>query len=65
MLYPVADVIEYLSAFLTLMPGDLISTGTIAGVGASSGQFLKPGDKVEIGISRIGVLRNTVAASRK
>jgi 2-keto-4-pentenoate hydratase/2-oxohepta-3-ene-1,7-dioic acid hydratase in catechol pathway len=34
-------------------------------VGATTGEFLKPGDRVEIEISRIGVLRNKVAASRK
>jgi len=65
MLYPVAQVIEYISAIITLEPGDLISTGTIAGVGATTGEFLKPGDRVEIEISLIGVLRNKVAASRK
>ena len=65
MLYSVADIIEYISAIITLEPGDLISTGTIAGVGATTGEFLKPGDRVEIEISRIGVLRNKVAASRK
>lgn len=65
MLYPVAQVIEDISAIITLEPGDLISTGTIAGVGATTGEFLKPGDRVEIEISLIGVLRNKVAASRK
>lgn len=65
MLYPVAQIIEYISAIITLEPGDLISTGTIAGVGSTSGTFLKPGDQVEIEISGIGVLRNKVAASRK
>ena len=65
MLYPVADIIEYISTIITLEPGDLISTGTVAGVGATTGEFLKPGDRVEIEISRIGALRNKVAASRK
>ena len=65
MLYPVAQVIEYISAFLTLMPGDLISTGTIAGVGAATGEFLKSGDNVEVAISHIGTLRNRVGSSRK
>ena len=65
MLYPIAPIIEYISSIITLMPGDIISTGTISGVGAATGEFLKPGDKVEIEISRIGVLRNPVAASRK
>ncbi len=65
MLYRVTQIIEYISAFLTLQPGDLISTGTVSGVGATTGEFLKPGDRVEIEISGIGTLRNKVAASRK
>jgi 2-keto-4-pentenoate hydratase/2-oxohepta-3-ene-1,7-dioic acid hydratase in catechol pathway len=65
MLYPVADIIEYISAIITLEPGDLISTGTISGVGATTGTYMKPGDKVEIEISCIGTLRNNVAASKK
>ncbi|MEE2658632.1 MAG: fumarylacetoacetate hydrolase family protein [Candidatus Latescibacterota bacterium] len=65
MLYYVADIIEYISAIITLEPGDVISTGTISGVGATTGTFLKAGDRVEIEISRIGVLRNNVAASKK
>ena len=65
MLYPVADIIEYISAIITLQPGDLISTGTVSGVGATTGSFLSPGDRVEIEIAQIGVLRNTVAASKK
>ena len=65
MLYPVTKIIEYISAIITLEPGDLISTGTISGVGATSGTFMKPGDKVQIEISSIGVLKNSVAASKK
>ena len=65
MLYPVDAIIEYISAIITLEPGDLISTGTISGVGNTTGKYMKPGDKVEIEISRIGVLRNRVAASKK
>ena len=65
MLYPVDRIIEYISAFVTLEPGDLISTGTVAGVGAATGTFLRPGDRVEVEISGIGRLRNKVAASRK
>ena len=58
-------IIEYISAIITLEPGDLISTGTISGVGATTGTFMKPGDRVEIEISGIGVLRNGVAASKR
>ena len=65
MLYPVNRIIEYISAIITLEAGDLISTGTISGVGATTGTFMKPGDKIEIEISKIGVLRNSVAASKK
>jgi 2-keto-4-pentenoate hydratase/2-oxohepta-3-ene-1,7-dioic acid hydratase in catechol pathway len=65
MLYYVADIIEYISAIITLEPGDIISTGTISGVGATTGTFLKDGDRVEIEISKIGVLKNNVAASKK
>jgi len=65
MLYPVADIIEYISAIITLEPGDLISTGTIAGVGAATGSFLQPGDRVAVSITGIGTLRNRVAASKK
>ena len=65
MLYYVADIIEYVSAIITLEPGDIISTGTISGVGATTGTFLKDGDRVEIEISKIGVLKNDVAASKK
>jgi 2,4-didehydro-3-deoxy-L-rhamnonate hydrolase len=65
MLYPVDAIIEYISAIITLEPGDLISTGTISGVGNTTGKYMKPGDRVEIEISKIGVLRNRVAASKK
>ena len=65
MLYPVDKIIEYISAIITLEPGDLISTGTISGVGNTTGTYMKPGDKVEIEISGIGRLVNTVAASEK
>ena len=63
MIFPVALIIEYLSAMVTLEPGDVISTGTVAGVGAVSGQFLQPGDLVRIKISGIGELSNPVVQS--
>jgi 2,4-diketo-3-deoxy-L-fuconate hydrolase len=65
MLYPVDKIIEYISAIITLEPGDLISTGTISGVGATTGTYMKPGDKVQVEISKIGILKNSVAASKK
>lgn len=47
--WPVADVIAYISEAMTLQPGDLIFTGTPAGVGA-----LNPGDKVTGGVEGVG-----------
>ena len=59
-IFPVAAVIEFVSAFITLEPGDIISTGTAAGVGHAKGVHLNPGDIVEAGIDGIGVLKNTM-----
>ncbi len=61
-IFPVAAVIEFLSQSCTLEPGDIISTGTPAGVGHATGTFLKPGDRVEAWIESIGTLTNPVAA---
>jgi 2-keto-4-pentenoate hydratase/2-oxohepta-3-ene-1,7-dioic acid hydratase in catechol pathway len=62
MIFPVASLIAILSSFVTLEPGDIISTGTPAGVGAARKPpvFLKPGDVVECEIESIGILRNPV-----
>ncbi|HIL25130.1 MAG TPA: FAA hydrolase family protein, partial [Verrucomicrobia bacterium] len=59
-IFPVAAVIEFVSAFVTLEPGDIISTGTAAGVGHAKGVHLQPGDVVEASIEGIGVLKNTM-----
>jgi 2-keto-4-pentenoate hydratase/2-oxohepta-3-ene-1,7-dioic acid hydratase in catechol pathway len=61
MIFSVAEQISFLSQSLTLHPGDLIMTGTPAGVGASRDEFLKRGDDVTIEIDGVGTLRNTVA----
>jgi 2-keto-4-pentenoate hydratase/2-oxohepta-3-ene-1,7-dioic acid hydratase in catechol pathway len=45
---------------LTLLPGDIIATGTPAGVGATQGRFLRDGDIVEIEIDAVGTLTNPV-----
>lgn len=55
-IFPVAAVIEFIASFVTLEPGDIISTGTPAGVGNTTGTFLKPGDRLEASISQIGTL---------
>ena len=56
MIFPPAAMIEFISAIMTLLPGDVILTGTPAGVGP-----LGAGDTVEVEIEGIGVLRNVVA----
>jgi 2-keto-4-pentenoate hydratase/2-oxohepta-3-ene-1,7-dioic acid hydratase in catechol pathway len=60
----VPDLIVYCSTIMTLLPGDVIVTGTPGGVGLKRNPplFMKPGDTVEVEISGIGVLRNPVAA---
>jgi 2-keto-4-pentenoate hydratase/2-oxohepta-3-ene-1,7-dioic acid hydratase in catechol pathway len=61
MLFTLAEQIEQLSINMTLHPGDLILTGTPAGTGAESGEFLKAGDVVKIWIEGIGELSNKIA----
>ena len=57
MAFSVAFLIRYISEIMTLYPGDLIATGTPAGVSR-----MKPGDVVEVEVSGIGVLRNSVVS---
>jgi 2-keto-4-pentenoate hydratase/2-oxohepta-3-ene-1,7-dioic acid hydratase in catechol pathway len=56
LIFPIAELIETITAFMTLEPGDVIATGTPAGVGP-----LSPGDRVEVSIDGIGALTNPVA----
>lgn len=56
LIFPIPQVLAYISAFLTLEPGDLVLTGTPEGVGP-----LAPGDVVEVEIPGVGILRNPVA----
>jgi len=63
MIFKIDSLIEYVSSDITLVPGDVISTGTPLGVAAFSGApFLKAGDVLEAKIEGIGVLRNYVKA---
>ena len=55
----IQQLIAYISSVMTLLPGDVILTGTPAGIGA-----LQPGDVVEVDIEGIGILRNPVIADR-
>ena len=61
MIFNLAEQIAQLSSGMTLHPGDLILTGTPAGVGSARGEFLKPGDTVKIWIDKIGTLTNKIA----
>jgi 2-keto-4-pentenoate hydratase/2-oxohepta-3-ene-1,7-dioic acid hydratase in catechol pathway len=60
LIFNIAEIIEYLSRRMTLLPGDVIATGTPSGVGRPRGIFLKPGDRVRIEIAGIGTLENPV-----
>ena len=62
MIFPIARIIAYVSAFTPLSPGDVIATGTPGGVGAkrTPPMWLKAGDRVEVAIGPIGTLSNTV-----
>ncbi len=64
--FDVATVISHLSQFMSLQPGDVISTGTPPGVGMGQDPqtYLKPGDRMELGIKGLGVQRQTVEASK-
>ena len=63
MLFPVRALIAYVSQFMTLEPGDVIATGTPAGIGAfrTPPQWLAPGDRVRVEVSGIGVLESLIA----
>jgi acylpyruvate hydrolase len=63
MIFGPAEVVAWLSRTMTLLPGDIIATGTPAGVGAAQGRFLRDGDTVEVEIDGLGTLRNTVRAA--
>ena len=62
MIFGVRELVSYISNFMTLLPGDVIATGTPGGVGAgmSPPQFLKAGDVVELGIDGIGEIRQEI-----
>jgi 2-keto-4-pentenoate hydratase/2-oxohepta-3-ene-1,7-dioic acid hydratase in catechol pathway len=64
MVYGVAHLVSYLSQFMSLQPGDVISTGTPPGVGMGMKPptFLKPGDVIELGIEGLGQQRQTCIA---
>jgi 2-keto-4-pentenoate hydratase/2-oxohepta-3-ene-1,7-dioic acid hydratase in catechol pathway len=63
-IFPVPALIDWLSRGMTLLPGDVVATGTPAGVGfaRTPPEFLRPGDVVECEIEEIGAIRNQIAA---
>ena len=66
LIFGIPELIEYLSRMMTLEPGDIISTGTPAGVGLgrTPPRWLRPGEEILIQIEKIGILRNPVIAEQ-
>jgi 2-keto-4-pentenoate hydratase/2-oxohepta-3-ene-1,7-dioic acid hydratase in catechol pathway len=65
MIFTVAHIVSYLSRFMTLEPGDVITTGTPPGVGMGKkpeARYLKPGDVITLGIEKLGDQKQTVYA---
>ena len=64
LIFKIPELVSYLSQFMTLLPGDIISTGTPSGValGMDEPRYLKPGDIVELGIDRLGSSKQHVKA---
>lgn len=62
MIFSLAEQIRDLSTRITLWPGDLVLTGTPAGVGSSRGEFLRNGDVVDAAVSGLGILRVKISA---
>mgnify|MGYP006191233807 CR=1 FL=1 len=67
LIFNVPFVVSYVSQFMTLLPGDVISTGTPAGVGLGFNPpiYLQPGDIIELGADHLGVQRQEVVAFSK
>jgi 2-keto-4-pentenoate hydratase/2-oxohepta-3-ene-1,7-dioic acid hydratase in catechol pathway len=64
MIFPVASLIEFVSTHMSLLPGDVISTGSPAGNGTQYGRFLQPGDVVEGRIEGLGLQRFSCVAEQ-
>jgi 2-keto-4-pentenoate hydratase/2-oxohepta-3-ene-1,7-dioic acid hydratase in catechol pathway len=64
LIFRIPEIIEFITTSITLEPGDVIATGTPAGVGVGRKPpvFLKPGDRMEVDIERIGTLGNPIEA---
>ncbi len=66
MMFPVSQLVSYISRFMTLLPGDVVATGTPSGVamGMHPPRFLQAGDLVECGVEGLGQLSQRVVATR-
>jgi 2,4-diketo-3-deoxy-L-fuconate hydrolase len=66
MIFPIKEIVAYVSKFMTLKPGDLIITGTPAGVGLGMKppKFVKAGDVMELGIDGLGTQRQKVVQGK-
>ena len=66
LIFDIPYLIEYISSYTELLPGDMIATGTPEGVGFARNPplWMKPGDQLEVEISQLGILKNTVALER-
>ncbi len=66
-IFNVQEIVSYISRFMTLLPGDVISTGTPFGVGLGLNppKYLKPGDVVELGIDGLGISKQTARAYKE
>ncbi len=64
MIFTCAEIVSYVSRFMTLLPGDVICTGTPQGVGMGRGRFLKIGDQVRLGVEGLGEQAQTVVSER-
>jgi 2-keto-4-pentenoate hydratase/2-oxohepta-3-ene-1,7-dioic acid hydratase in catechol pathway len=63
MIFGCAHIVSYVSRFMTLLPGDVICTGTPQGVGMGRGNFLRPGDKLRLGVDGLGEQNQTILAA--
>lgn len=62
MLFGVGEMLAYFSKHMTLLPGDLLATGTPPGVGFGKNRFMSPGDVLECGIAQLGAQRHEIRA---
>lgn len=67
LIFPIPELIAYISSFCAILPGDVIATGTPDGVGSARKPpvWMRPGDLLEVEIDRVGTLRNPVVAEEE